>query len=397
MPKRDLAILFAQKRDFDQKKPKLSPVPYRTKMTLAKNRYLSLDVFRGMDIALMIVVNSPGDWTTTYSPLLHAQWHGFTLTDLVFPTFLFVVGNAMSFSMRKYETLGHAPFFKKVLKRSALIFLLGFLMYWYPFFEDGALKPISQTRIFGVLQRIALCYLMASILLRFVRIRTALWWGLGILVAYHIVLLGFGDLTLEGNAVLKLDRWLIGPDHMYHGEGIAFDPEGLLSTFPAVVNVIIGYWAGRFLQREGQDHRCVALMMMAGFGLTVAALAWDLLLPINKKLWTPAFVLLTSGIALMVLGCLVHILDIKKYRAWTPFFEVFGKNPLFIYLLSEIFIISLFSISFEGSSLYRWIADHWFISWAGGHLGSLLFALGVMGCCWGVGRLLDKRGIYIKV
>ena len=366
-------------------------------MTEPKNRYLSLDVLRGMDIALMIVVNSPGSWSTTYSPLLHASWHGFTLTDLVFPTFLFVVGNAMSFSMRKYENLGHGPFFKKVLKRSALIFLLGFLMYWYPFFEDGALRPISQTRIFGVLQRIALCYLMASVILRFVRLRAALWWGLAILVAYHIVLLVFGDLTLEGNAVLKLDRWLIGPDHMYHGEGIAFDPEGLLSTFPAVVNVIIGYWAGSFIQRKGQNHGTVAKLMMAGFALTVAALAWDLLLPINKKLWTSSFVLLTSGIDLMVLGCLVHVLDIKKTRGWTPFFEVFGKNPLFIYLLSEIFVITLFAISVHGGSLYHWIAENVFISWAGGHLGSLLFALWVMLSCWWVGRLMDKRGIYIKV
>ena len=366
-------------------------------MTQLKNRYLSLDVFRGMDIALMIVVNSPGSWSTTYAPLLHAPWHGFTLTDLVFPTFLFVVGNSMSFSMRKYESLGHAAFFKKVLKRTALIFLLGFLMYWYPFFEDGALKPISQTRIFGVLQRIALCYMLASIILRFARIRTALLWGLAILVAYHLVLLGFGDLSLEGNVVLKLDRWLIGPEHMYHGEGIAFDPEGLLSTFPAVVNVIIGYWAGSFIQRKGQDHGTVAKLMMAGFALTVAALAWDLLLPINKKLWTSSFVLLSCGIDLMALGSLVYVLDIKKAKGWTPFFEVFGKNPLFIYLLSELLIITLFSIEIEGGSLYHWIADHIFISWAGGHMGSLMFALWVMLSCWGAGLLMDKRGIYIKV
>lgn len=362
-----------------------------------KNRYLSLDVFRGLDIALMIVVNSPGSWATSYAPLLHAEWHGFTLTDLVFPTFLFVVGNAMSFSLPKYGSLGQAAFFKKVIKRSALIFLLGFLMYWFPFFEGGELKPIAQTRIFGVLQRIALCYLLASILLHFVRARTAMIWGLALLVAYHLILIGFGDLSLQGNAVLKLDRWLIGPDHMYHGEGIAFDPEGLLSTLPAVVNVIIGYLAGSFVQRKGQNYETVAKLLMVGFLLVVAAFAWDLALPINKKLWTSSFVLLTCGIDLFVLGTLVYILDIKKIKGWAPFFEVFGKNPLFIYLLSEVFVITLFTLSVEGGSLYGWIANHMFISWAGGPMGSLLFALWVMASCWVVGYFMDKRGIYIKV
>lgn len=366
-------------------------------MTNLKNRYLSLDVFRGLDVALMILVNSPGRGSTTFSPLLHADWHGFTLTDLVFPTFLFVVGCSMSLSLPKYENMGQAAFFKKVFKRSALIFLLGFLMYWYPFFEDGGLKPLSQTRIFGVLQRIALCYMLASILLHFVKIRTAAILGLALLVIYHLILIGFGDLTLEGNAVLKLDRWLIGPDHMYHGEGMAFDPEGLLSTLPALVNVIIGYIAGSFIQKKGQTYETVAKLMMAGFALGVAAMAWDLLLPINKKLWTSSFVLLTSGLDLLALAVLVYVLDMKKAKGWTYFFEVFGRNTLFIYLLSELFVISLFSLDKGQGSLYRWIADTLFISWAGGPMGSLLFALWVVLCCWGVGYLMDKRGIYVKV
>ncbi len=366
-------------------------------MTQLKNRYLSLDVFRGLDVALMIVVNTPGSWATTYRPLLHAEWHGFTLTDLVFPTFLFVVGNSMSFSMKKYESQGNGPFFKKVFKRTFLIFMLGFLIYWFPFFEDGKLEPLSETRIFGVLQRIALCYMIAAIILRFVKMRTAAYLGLGLLVAYHLILIGFGDLTLEGNAVLKLDLWLMGRDHMYHGEGIAFDPEGLLSTLPAVVNVIIGYMAGRFIQKQGQNFECVAKLMMAGFVLVVAAFAWDLLLPINKKLWTSSFVLLTSGIDLFVLGLLVYVLDMKKAKGWTYFFEVFGRNTLFIYLLSILFVIVLFTIQVDGGSMYGWIARNVFMSWAGPYMGSLLFALWVMLSCWTVGYFMDKRGIYIKV
>lgn len=366
-------------------------------MSKLKNRYLSLDVFRGLDVALMIIVNSPGNGSTTFSPLLHAEWNGFTLTDLVFPTFLFVVGNAMSFSMKKYENMGTPAFFKKVLKRTAIIFLLGFLMYWYPFFDDGQLKSFSETRVFGVLQRIALCYMFASIILYFVKTKTAIWLSLAFLVGYHLILIGFGDLTLTGNAVLKLDEWLIGPNHMYHGEGIAFDPEGLLSTLPAIVNVIIGYLAGRFIQNNGQNYETVAKLMMFGFALIFAGLAWDLVLPINKKLWTSSFVLLTCGIDLMAIAILIYVLDMKKAKSWSYFFEVFGKNTLFIYLLSELFIITLFAIDINGESLYRWIADNIFISWSGGHMGSLLFALWVMLTCWAVGYFMDKKGIYVKV
>ncbi len=366
-------------------------------MSKLKNRYLSLDVFRGLDVALMIVVNSPGNGSTSFSPLLHADWNGFTLTDLVFPTFLFVVGNSMSFSQKKYENMGNGAFFKKVLKRTAIIFLLGFLMYWYPFFDDGQLKPFSETRVFGVLQRIALCYMFASIILHFVKTKTAIWLSVGFLVAYQIILMAFGDLTLSGNAVLKLDEWLIGANHMYHGEGIAFDPEGLLSTLPAIVNVIIGFLAGKFIQKNGQNYETIAKLTMVGFALVFAGLAWDLIFPINKKLWTSSFVLLTCGIDLFAIATLIYFLDMKKAKGWSYFFEVFGKNTLFIYLLSEIFIITLFAIDVNGESLYRWIADNIFISWSGGYMGSLLFALWVMITCWVVGYFMDKKGIYVKV
>ena len=219
-------------------------------MNTLKNRYLSLDVFRGMDVALMIIVNSPGNGDTSFGILKHAEWNGFTLTDLVFPTFLFVVGNAMSFSMKKYEAIGDGAFLKKIFKRFLIIFLLGFLMYWFPFFENGNLKPIAETRIFGVLQRIALCYLFASLLLHYFKTRTVIIFSILALIGYNILLVAFGDLTLLGNAVIKLDEFLIGEKHMYHGNGgVAFDPEGLLSTLPAIVNVIAGYLTGNSFRR----------------------------------------------------------------------------------------------------------------------------------------------------
>ena len=367
-------------------------------MNTAKNRYLSLDVFRGMDVALMIIVNSPGDRSAIFAPLKHAVWNGFTLTDLVFPTFLFVVGNAMSFSMKKYQGMGDAAFFKKVLKRFSIIFILGFLMYWFPFLENGHIKPLAETRIFGVLQRIALCYLFASILLYYFKTRTVVVFSLLALLGYHLLLVSFGDLTLLGNAVLKLDKFLIGADHMHHGNGgVAFDPEGLLSTLPAIVNVIAGYLTGKFIQKNGQNYETIAKLLMVGFALLIAAFAWDLILPINKKLWTSSFVLLTCGIDLFIIAVLIYLLDMTKRFKRTYFFEVFGRNTLFIYLLSELFIISLSKISVKDTTAYAWIADKIFNTLAGDYLGSFLFALWIMLTCWVVGYVMDKKGIYVKV
>jgi predicted acyltransferase len=366
-------------------------------MSELKNRYLSLDVFRGMDVALMIIVNSPGSWSTSYSPLLHADWHGFTITDLVFPTFLFVVGNSMSFALPKYETMGDATFLKKIFKRAAIIFLLGFLSYWFPFFENGQFKPFSDTRVFGVLQRIALCYFFASLIIHYWKVKGAVIFSLVALVLYRVLLGAFGDLTLEGNAILKLDAWLIGESHMYHGEGLAFDPEGLLSTLPSIVNVIAGYLAGLYLQRSGQNYETLAKMMMVGCALVFMALWWDLFFPINKKLWTSSFVMHTVGIDLLVLPILVFIIDIAKKTKWTYFFEVFGKNTLFIYLFSEIFVIFLFSINIGDQSAYSWIASHIFAATLGDYNGSLGFALWIVLTCWAVGYFMDKRKIYVKV
>ena len=366
-------------------------------MELQKKRYLSLDIFRGLDIALMIIVNSPGKGATTFAPLLHAKWHGFTLTDLVFPTFLFIVGNSISLSMTKYNNLTDKVFLTKVLKRTSILFLLGFLMYWFPFFENGSLKPLSDTRIFGVLQRIALCYFFGAIILRFWKTKGVLIFSVIALVGYQLLLFAFGDLTLEGNAVLKLDSWLIGANHMYHGDGIAFDPEGLLSTLPAIVNVIGGYMAGSFLQKSGQNYNTIMKMTLVGIALIVTAVVWNAYFPINKKLWTSSFVLLTIGLDLIILSVLVYVLDILKKTKWTFFFDVLGKNPLFIYLLSELLVITLYQYTIAGVSSYDWIAEHVFVSTLGDYLGSLGFAVSIMLSCWIVGYFLNRKRIYIKI
>ncbi len=367
-----------------------------------QKRYLALDVFRGADVALMIVVNSLGSSRTAYSPLLHAHWNGFTLTDLVFPTFLFVVGNSMSFSLGKYQSIGNAAFLTKIVRRTVVIFLLGYLMYWFPFVQlsdmgEWVIKPFSHTRVFGVLQRIALCYLFASLILHYLKEKGAVIFSIAALVAYWGILSRFGDLTLQGNAVLKLDLWLLGPDHLYHGEGVAFDPEGLLSTLPAIVNVIAGYLAGVFIQRKGENYESIAKLMMVGSVLITCALSWHLLFPMNKKLWTSPFVLNTIGIDLIILSTLIFLIDLAQKKRWTYFFEVFGRNTLFIYLLSELFVITLFAIPAGEQPLHSWIYQNLFRSWASDYNASLFFAVWVMLTCWLVGYVMDKRRVYIKV
>ncbi|QMU28625.1 acyltransferase family protein [Adhaeribacter radiodurans] len=370
----------------------------------ATQRFTALDVFRGMTVCFMIIVNTPGNGATTFSPLLHAKWHGFTPTDLVFPSFLFAVGNALSFVMQRYRTMAQGQVISKILKRVFIIFMLGYLMYWFPFvhYEQGQLvgNPIENTRIFGVLQRIALAFGIAALLIYFLQWRRALVVSIIGLFVYWALLLIFGEpgaqLTLHGNAVLKLDNWLIGPSHLYMGEGVPFDPEGLLSTLPAIANVTAGFAAGYFLQKQGKNFEALARLLLVGCVLLFIAYAWNLAFPINKKLWTSSFVVLTVAIDCILLGMLVYVIDLRHKTRWTYFFEVFGRNPLFIYLLSEVLAILLYFFQSGEGSLYSAIYQKIF-SPLGGYLGSLAFALSFMLLCWFVGYLLDKRKIYIRV
>ena len=369
-------------------------------------RFTALDVFRGMTIIFMIIVNTPGHGATTYAPLLHAHWNGFTPTDLVFPSFLFAVGNAMSFVMRKWERMTEKQVLTKIFKRTFIIFLLGYLMYWFPFVqvtESGSLglSPISHTRILGVLQRIALCYFAASLMVYYLKPRLIWIISAVLLLGYWALLYIFGDagqeLTLTGNAVLKFDSWLMGDNHLYHGEGIAFDPEGWLSTLPAIVNVIAGYFAGVWIQKKGNSYESIAKLLLAGFVLSFVAYLWNLSFPVNKKLWTSSFVLLTVGLDLMLIAALIYVIEFYKKHQWTNFFEIVGKNPLFIYLLSELVVILLYTFHTEdGTSWYAWIYQNIFAH-AGAYFGSFLFAISFALFCWSVGWWLDKRKIYIRV
>ena len=375
-------------------------------MTAANQRFTALDVFRGMTICLMIIVNTPGNGATTFSPLLHAHWDGFTPTDLVFPSFLFAVGNAMSFVMARWEKLDQQQVLWKILKRTFIIFLLGYLMYWFPFVKWDAnnhliFSPFGDTRVFGVLQRIALCYGIASLMIYYLKPKAALNISILLLFTYWILLYAFGDpaapLSMEGNAGQMLDKWLLPESHLYHGEGVAFDPEGLLSTMPAIANVVAGFTVGKFIQHKGNTYEGLTKLLLTGVLLLFAAYCWNLIFPINKKLWTSSFVLQTVGLDCIIISIIIYIINFRQQTSWTYFFEVFGRNPLFIYLLSELAAILLYFIRIEPKlSLYQWIYRNVFI-YAGDYLGSLLFAVSFMLLCWLGGYFLDKRKIYVRV
>lgn len=373
----------------------------------ASSRSLALDTFRGMTVCFMIIVNTPGSGELAYSPLKHAAWHGLTPTDLVFPSFLFAVGNALSFAMKKFETMPQSAVVGKIIRRSLLIFLLGFLMSWFPFLSKGAdghwgLSPFSDTRIFGVLNRIGLCYGIAALLIYYTSPRTVYITIWVLLLGYWAALLlfpvpGADPYSMTGNAGYRIDKWLIGESHMYHGEGIAFDPEGLLSTAPAVVNVIAGYYTGIFVSRKGKTYEGLTTMLLWGTALIAVAIAWNMSFPINKKLWSSSFVLVTVGIDLVFLSFLIYFIEFREQARWTSFFTVFGKNPLSIYLLSELLIVTLMLIPVGEENSVGWINRFFFQAVFPGAFGSLLFSLCYMMVCWGVGKWLDMKKIYIRV
>ena len=362
----------------------------------------------------MIIVNTPGDRSFIFAPLLHAKWNGFTPTDLVFPSFLFAVGNALSFVRQKWYQQSTIEVLSKIAKRSLLIFLLGFLMYWFPFVNRDSgvwvFSPISHTRILGVLQRIALCYFFVSILIYFVKTRTIVIISVLMLLLYWVLCFWLGDasdpLSIQGNAVLKLDLLLMGESHLYHRSGVVFDPEGWLSTLPAIVNVIGGYLVGVFIQKTSKLHdlaekektyETLAKLALTGFVLIVIAYFWDFQFPINKKLWTSSFVLLSIGLDCFILSSIIYLMGFQTKIKFGWFFQVVGKNPLTVYLFSELLMILLHKIPIHtDSNLFAWIYQNLF-DFFGDYWGSLVFAVCYMLLCWLLGYWMDKKKIYLKV
>lgn len=380
-------------------------------------RYHSLDVFRGATVALMILVNNPGSWGHIFSPLEHASWHGCTPTDLVFPFFLFAVGNAMSFVMPKLALGSAQAFWKKVVKRTFLIFMIGLFLNWSPFvkWSDGHLvfKTWEQVRILGVLQRIALCYFFASAIVYYGKSRWALFIGMMMLIVYWVLNILFGaaghPYNLSGYFGNAIDQAILGVSHIYKGEGTPFDPEGLVSTFPAIVQVILGFLVGEYIQAKGKHFEMLANLLLTGVVLVLAGYIWDFSFPINKKIWTSSYVLYTTGLAILTLGMFIYLLEFKEAKGkWSHFFDVFGKNPLFIFVLSGFLprVVSLFRwidhTDEQGAPVYTsalaWFYEHVCKNISSDlRVGSLVYALSFIAFMAAIAYGLDKRKIYIKV
>ena len=384
---------------------------------MQQQRFQSLDLFRGATVALMILVNNPGSWGHIFSPLEHATWHGCTPTDLVFPFFLFAVGNAMSFVMPKLAMGSTTNFWKKVLKRSLLIFAIGLFLNWSPFvkWSDNQIvfKVWENVRILGVLQRIAICYFFASIIIYYGKSRIALLISAIILLMYWVLNMILGTpghpYSLSGYFGNAIDQAILGVSHIYKGEGVPFDPEGLVSSLPAIVQIILGYLVGEYIQAKGKNYEMLSLVLLTGTVLIVTGYIWDFSFPINKKIWSSSYVLYTTGIAMITLGMLLYLVEFKSMKGrWLGFFEAFGKNPLFIFVLSGFLprVIALFRwvdhTDEKGAPVYTsalpWFYEHICKPISSDlRIGSLAYAICFIALMALIAYYLDRKKIYIKV
>jgi predicted acyltransferase len=403
-------------------------------------RFYSLDVFRGATVAFMILVNNPGSWSHIYTPLEHAAWHGLTPTDLIFPFFLFAVGNALAFVMPRYEEAGSAVFWKKVIKRTLLIYFIGLFLTWYPFIEwqkdhyifrswtwQNALGETVGVRLLGVLPRIALCYFFASIIIYYAKPKGSFLIGcLLLLIYWALCIVGNSPdpYSMQGWFGTAVDKKILGISHMYRGEGIPFDPEGIMSTLPSVTGVIFGFLVGDYIRKRSKTveaatmdissgtnplYQTLTVLFIAAVALLFTAYCWNFSFPVNKKIWTSSYVVGTAGLAIIVLATLIYFIEVKNKRGdWTRFFDVFGKNALFIYALSIFIPKTLRLIRFPDgvdqtgatrySNPWNWFYDHVCSKLPGpAENGSLLFAICIVLLLWAIAYWMDKRKIYIKV
>ena len=360
-------------------------------------RLLALDIFRGMTIFFMIIVNTPGSWSHVYAPLLHAKWDGCTPTDLVFPFFLFIVGVSMAFSFRKYNADDKTAWIVKVLKRTALIFLIGVALNWFPFYH----QHISELRVFGVLQRIALGFGGASLIVIFFKRKYLPFIAIFILIAYWMLLLFAGGeepLSLEDNLVRKIDLTLLGENHIYGGYGIPFDPEGLLSSLPSVATALLGYLLGLLILNGASLKERITKMVLGGLVLIGIGVAWNFLgCPINKPIWSSSYVLFTAGLAMCILGLLLSITDLWGHHKWAYPFKVFGLNPLISYVMSSVIVKIILKIQVDNTNLYNWLYITIYQPTFGDKLGSLIFAFSIVAAVFIFAYLLYRNGKVVKV
>jgi predicted acyltransferase len=367
-------------------------------------RLVSLDVFRGMTIAGMVLVNNPGSWAHIYWPLEHAEWSGWTPTDLIFPFFLFIVGVAIPLALGRRIEAGNSRgnLFFKICKRSLIIFLLGEFLAGFPYFH------LSTIRIPGVLQRIAVCYFFAALIFLTTRARTQAIIVLALLVVYWQLMMHFpvpdygpGDLSKEGNLAAYVDRHVFGA-HVWR-QAVVYDPEGLLSTMGALATTLLGVLTGHRLRCATRaPSEKLAEMFIAGICCLIFGWAWNAWFPINKALWTSSYVFFTAGLALEFLGLCYWLIEIKNYRRWARPFVIFGVNPIALFVGSGLMerlltIITVPSGNATQETLWGYIYGHAFASWLQPNNASLAFAIVFILFWLFLMWLLDRKGIIIRI
>lgn len=350
----------------------------------------------------MVLVNNPGTWRAVYSPLRHAEWHGWTPTDLIFPFFLFIVGVAIPLALGRRVGGGErrAAVVAKILRRSVIIFALGLLLHAVPDFD------FASIRIPGVLQRIAVCYLVAALLFLRTGWRAQAGLVVVLLVSYWAALMlvpvpgfGPGNLSPEGSLAAYVDRAVLGP-HIWRAARV-YDPEGLLSTVPAIATTLIGMLAGHWLGAGRRRGVTVLGLLVAGVAGVGLGELWGLWFPINKPLWTSSYAILTAGAALLVLGACYWLVEARGWRGWPQPFVVLGVNALALFFLSSLVARLLIVITVERASgrvpLHAWLFDHLFAPWAAPINASLAFALTYLGLWFALMWWLHRRRIRLTV
>ena len=392
------------------------PAPVRSSSTAgsppapAKQRLLSLDVFRGLTLALMVFVNNPANPDWAYAPFKHSVWNGWTPTDQVFPSFIFIVGVAIPFAFRNRLARGATEheLILKIVRRTILLFLVGVALNGFPYYD------LANIRIMGILQRIALCYLAASILYLKARPKTIAAISASLLVFYFVMMkfvpvpgYGAGIMELNGNWVQYFDIRLLGVHHLqnvylsFTGNNILWESKGLFSTLPAIAGGLIGVLVGQHLRTSAPALQKLVNIFSLGLVSMFAGEVWSVWYPINMNLWSPAYVLFTTGMAMTILALCYYIIDVKGVTWWTKPFVIFGVNALFIWVFSSAFretleIIKMSQANRPPISVKESIAQ-WLASWAGQVNGSELFALVYVLFFLGIMSILYSRRIYIRL
>lgn len=367
-----------------------------TQLSTSNERLISLDAMRGFTIAAMVLVNYPGSWNHIYPPLEHAEWNGLTPTDLIFPFFLFIVGVSIVLSYTKllHKGVSGSTLYKKIVFRAMKIFAVGLFLTLLPSLD------VMNIRITGVLQRISIVFLVCSFLFLNTDAKKQIWIGATTLVVYWLAMTliptpGVGHVALERgvNLAAWVDSVLL-PGRMWQG---TWDPEGILSTFPSIVTGITGMLAGALLLSNRTPYEKVILLMVIGFASVGAGYIWGLTFPVNKNMWTSSYVLVTSGLASLLLGTMYYVVDILKYTSGTKPGIIFGSNAIAVYFISDVISYVFYLIPFGSMALN----DHFMNGLTGAglnpKLASMLYAMIFVLINFMIAWLLYRKKIFIKL